>query len=100
MRSPDAPTSRCTCTPKRTTWRSGTCTASVALCEEARADPESFYRQFSDLDEAAVVALARATWQHVNLPNLREHIAPSQSVADIVVVKGPGHVITDVREHA
>jgi type I pantothenate kinase len=72
----------------------------LALCKEARTDPESFYRQFSDLDEAAVVALARATWQHVNLPNLREHIAPSQSLADIVVVKGPGHVITDVREHA
>ena len=72
----------------------------LTLCEEARTDPESFYRRFSDLDEAAVVALARSTWQHVNLPNLREHIAPSQSLADIVVVKGPGHVITDVREHA
>ena len=62
-------------------------------------DPESFYRQFSDLDEAAVVA-SPADLAHVNLPNLREHIAPSQSLADIVVVKGPGHVITDVREHA
>jgi type I pantothenate kinase len=72
----------------------------LALCAEARTDPASFYRQFSDLDDAAVVALARSTWQHVNLPNLREHIAPSQSLADIVVVKGPGHVITEVREHA
>ena len=72
----------------------------LALCEEARTDPASFYRRFSDLDEAAIVALARSTWQHVNLPNLRENIKPSQSLADIVVVKGSGHVITDVREHA
>ena len=72
----------------------------LSLCEEARTDPASFYRQFADLDEAAIVALARSTWQHVNLPNLREHIAPSQALADVVVVKGPGHEITAVREHA
>lgn len=72
----------------------------LALCEEARTDPDSFYRQFVDLDEEAIEALARSTWSHVNLPNLREHIAPTQSLADIVVVKGPGHVVVDVREHA
>jgi type I pantothenate kinase len=72
----------------------------LALCQEARDDPQSFYRQFADLDDAAIESLARSTWTHVNLPNLREHIAPTQALADIVVVKGPGHVITDVREHA
>jgi type I pantothenate kinase len=72
----------------------------LALCAEARGDPESFYRRFADLDDAAVESLARSTWTHVNLPNLREHIAPTQLLADIVVVKGPGHVITEVREHA
>jgi type I pantothenate kinase len=72
----------------------------LALCAEARSDPESFYRRFADLDDVAVESLARSTWTHVNLPNLREHIAPTQSLADIVVVKGPGHVITEVREHA
>ena len=72
----------------------------LALCAEARGDPESFYRRFADLDDAAVESLARSTWTHMNLPNLREHIAPTQSLADIVVVKGPGHVITEVREHA
>jgi type I pantothenate kinase len=72
----------------------------VALCQEARHDPKSFYRQFADLDADAVGELARSTWRHVNLPNLREHIAPTRALADIVVVKGPGHVIIDVREHA
>jgi type I pantothenate kinase len=72
----------------------------LELCEEARSDPESFYRQFAHLDDDAIESLARSTWTHVNLPNLREHIAPTRSLADIVVVKGPGHVITDVREHA
>jgi type I pantothenate kinase len=72
----------------------------VALCEEARDDPESFYRRFADLDATAVRGLAQSTWDHVNLPNLREHIEPTRALADIVVVKGPGHVITDVREHA
>jgi type I pantothenate kinase len=72
----------------------------VALCDEARHDPQSFYRQFVDLDRRAVEALARSTWSGVNLPNLREHIAPTRSLADVVVVKGPGHVIAEVREHA
>ncbi len=71
----------------------------LALCAEARSDAESFYRQFADLDEDQVEQLARSTWIHVNLPNLREHIEPSRAVADIVVVKGPGHVIVEVREH-
>lgn len=72
----------------------------VALCAEARRDPDSFYRQFAELDDEAIEALARSTWAGINLPNLREHIAPTVALADIVVVKGPGHVITEVREHA
>jgi len=71
----------------------------LALCEEARHDPTSFYRQFVNLDHDALEALARSTWVHINLPNLREHIAPTRELADIVVVKGPGHVVREVREH-
>lgn len=56
-------------------------------------DPESFYFGWADLGTAVVDDLARAVWTEVNLPNLREDIAPSAVRADVVVHKGPDHAI-------
>ena len=66
------------------------------LCAEARTDERSFYRQFADLPADEIDALARHTWQQVNLVNLREHIAPTRRFADCVVNKGPDHAIVSV----
>lgn len=67
----------------------------VELC----ADPPSgsFYAGFAGLDAAAVDAIARDVWRAVNLPNLREHIAPTRARADLVVEKRPDHSIAEVR---
>lgn len=35
-------------------------------------------------------------WESINRPNLIENIAPTRDRADIVLRKGPDHVITDV----
>ncbi len=52
------------------------------------------------LSDDDVERLARSTWVGINLVNLRDHIAPTRALADIVVVKGPDHSIVEVREHA
>lgn len=62
----------------------------------ARTDPASFYRRFADLDEAGAEGVARMVWREINLPNLRENIAPVRAIADIVVTKAADHRIVDV----
>jgi len=69
------------------------------LVAEARDDPASFYGSMVGMAPSDLEALARSTWRSVNLPNLREHIAPTKAQADVVVVKGPDHRIRAVRGH-
>lgn len=57
------------------------------------ADPESF---FAKLDAERRDAMFEAAWTHLNLVNLREHIAPTMAFADLVVRKGADHGIVGV----
>lgn len=65
----------------------------VRECVAARDDESSFYRSWADLAEDEQRALAVQFWAAINHPNLVEHIAPTASRADAVVVKGPDHAI-------
>lgn len=60
----------------------------------AEHDPASFYAQFRTLDETAADVFARSVWERINLPNLRNHIAPLRAGADIVVRKDATHALT------
>jgi type I pantothenate kinase len=66
------------------------------LCREAEHDEHSFYRQFAGMSADQIDQLARRTWEGINLANLRENIAPSRAVADLVVTMGPGHEVASV----
>ena len=70
------------------------------LVAEAEGDPASFYRSMVGMSPPELEALARSTWRSINLVNLRQHIAPTRALADVVVVKGPDHRIVAVREDA
>ena len=70
------------------------------LCREARGDPTSFYRMFETLDSADIEAIALETWRGVNLIVLRDHVAPTRALADVVIVKGPDHVVLELREES
>lgn len=70
------------------------------LTDEARSDPSSFYRAFVERSPEELDALAIQTWRGINLVNLREHIAPTRALADIVIVKGPDHAVVELREDA
>ena len=61
-----------------------------------RADRSSFYHRFASLDEAGADSLARSVWAGINLPNLRQNIAPLRETSDIIVRKGPDHDILTI----
>lgn len=63
----------------------------LELCAAGERDPASFYAGFSGLDHAGRVALGRAFWREINLPNLVDHIEPQQSLADVVVTLDAAH---------
>jgi type I pantothenate kinase len=68
------------------------------LCRQARDDPTSFYRMFETLDAEEIEAVALETWRSVNLVVLRDHVAPTRALADVVVVKGPDHAVLELRQ--
>lgn len=68
--------------------------------EAGLTDPTSFYARFAGLDVAGATKLAAAVWASINLPNLREHIAPLREISDIVVRKGADHEIVGIEVRA
>lgn len=68
----------------------------LGLWEAAATDGASFYVRFRTLDRPAATAFARSVWTSINLPNLREFIAPQRQLADLIVHKGPDHQIVAV----
>jgi type I pantothenate kinase len=71
----------------------------VALANDAEHDPDSFYRSWSGLSDHEVRQVAREVWDAINGVNLRDHIEPSRSRADIEVAKAPSHEIVELRLH-
>jgi type I pantothenate kinase len=67
----------------------------MGLWEAAQGDSASFYARFPTREAAEGVA--RMVWDQVNLPNLRQHIAPARGLADLVIRKGPNHEIAELR---
>ncbi|MCA8901186.1 MAG: hypothetical protein KDA53_08030 [Hyphomonas sp.] len=66
----------------------------VRLWNAARNDPASFYANFLHMSEPELIAFATSVWERINLPNLREHIAPLKAQADIVVHKRRDHTLS------
>lgn len=63
----------------------------MTLWQAAQGDPTSFYARFPTPEAARQVAAY--AWTQINLPNLRDHIAPARDLADLVVTKAPDHAI-------
>ncbi len=67
------------------------------LRETAFRDPESFFHQFSKMDEKKAVALAVDVWINVNKLNLEQNILPTRGRADLVLTKAEDHSIEMVQ---
>jgi type I pantothenate kinase len=59
--------------------------------EQARSSGEGFYLRFADLSPDDLRSTARSVYDTINRPNLEQHIAPTQRVADIIVMKTLDH---------
>jgi type I pantothenate kinase len=59
-------------------------------------DGAAFPRSIGLTTEAGAVAVGQAAWRSINLPNLRDHIAPTRSRADLVVHLDGDHAVRQV----
>jgi type I pantothenate kinase len=67
------------------------------LRETAFRDPNSYFRRYAAMDEAAALAQAEQIWAEINGPNLELNIFPTRGRANLVLCKGPEHQVTRVR---
>jgi type I pantothenate kinase len=68
----------------------------MRLRDTAFRDPRSFFKKFSELDDATAEATARGIWRRINLVNLRENILPTRPRASLRLIKGASHRIEAV----
>lgn len=66
------------------------------LRETAFRDPDSYFQRYSELPPADALDLAERLWQEINLPNLRENIAPTRNRAALILRKGDDHRVEEV----
>jgi type I pantothenate kinase len=69
----------------------------LRLRETAFRDPNSYFRRYAEMGEAAAVARAEQIWAEINGPNLDRNILPTRGRATLVLRKGPEHQVTQVR---
>jgi type I pantothenate kinase len=68
----------------------------MRLRETAFTNPKSFFNRYSVLSEDAGYAIAQGLWDNINLINLHQNILPTRPRADLVLRKGPNHLIEHV----
>lgn len=68
----------------------------MRLRETAFTDPQAFFHRFSKLSDAEAVAMAEEFWGTINSRNLRENILPTRPRADLILKKGPNHLVEEV----
>jgi type I pantothenate kinase len=59
-------------------------------------DPESYFRNFADLNDEEAELTARQIWATINGRNLRENIAPTRGRASLVIRKERDHRVSEV----
>ncbi len=68
----------------------------MRLRETAFKNPESFFHRYSTISEDAARAIAHGLWENINLKNLRNNILPTRPRANLILTKGPDHLIEQV----
>lgn len=67
------------------------------LRETAFLDPRSYFHRFAEMPEAEALAIARKVWETINFVNLRENIEPTRERAQLILEKGPNHLVQRIR---
>jgi type I pantothenate kinase len=69
----------------------------LALRETAFKDPTAYFHRMSSLSEEEARELALRIWRTINGPNLADNILPTRERAHLVLMKGEGHTVREVR---
>lgn len=60
-------------------------------------DPENYFHRYASLSDSDADARARQVWEDINLPNLRENVAPTRDRATLILEKDAAHSVHRVR---
>jgi type I pantothenate kinase len=60
-------------------------------------NPESYFHRYSQLTRDEAEEKAHSIWRRINGPNLRDNIQPTRERAQLILRKGTGHSIEQVR---
>ena len=69
----------------------------LALRNTAFRDPSSYFHRYAGLSDGEAAATAERIWAEINEPNLLANILPTRERADLVLRKGKGHAVEEVR---
>ena len=67
------------------------------LRSTAFADPRSYFHRYAVLSDDEADMTSGQIWDTINGPNLTENILPTRSRADLILRKGPDHLVDHVR---
>lgn len=68
----------------------------MRLRETAFKNPESFFHRYSTISDEAAMAIAQNLWTNINLINLHDNILPTRPRANLILRKGPDHLVEQV----
>jgi type I pantothenate kinase len=69
----------------------------LTLRDTAFRNPASYFHRYASLSDPAARERASAIWQEINEVNLRENILPTRERADLILEKGPDHLVRRVK---
>jgi len=68
----------------------------LKLKETAFQNPDSYFHHFAELSEEEARETGKQIWHDINLPNLRDNIAPTKDRAWLILKKGRNHAVQQV----
>jgi len=68
----------------------------MRLRETAFKNPESFFHRYSSISDEEALTIAHGLWGNINLKNLHNNILPTRPRANLILRKGPDHLIEQV----
>jgi type I pantothenate kinase len=69
----------------------------LTLRDTAFRQPASYFHRYASLSDQAARQRASTIWQEINAVNLLENVLPTRERADLILEKGPDHVVQRVK---
>ncbi len=69
----------------------------LKLRETVFRNPDSYFHRYSKLTREQATEKAHSIWHEINGPNLRDNIQPTRERAQLILRKGAGHSVEEVR---